>query len=44
MVVLAALALIGLAAAFFLPTGPEHRGAPGQVVTPDALDTATQQG
>jgi MFS family permease len=44
MVVLAALALIGLAAAFFLPANPEPRGAPGKVITPDPLDTATQHG
>ncbi len=30
MVVLAALALVGLAAAFFLPANPERRGAPGK--------------
>ena len=44
MVVLAALALVGLAAAFFLPAHPEHRGAPGKVIAPDALDTASQHG
>jgi nitrate/nitrite transporter NarK len=42
MVVLAALALVGLAAAFFLPANPEHGGVPGKVIAPDALDTATQ--
>ena len=44
MVVLAALALVGLAAAFFLPAHPEHRGAPGSVIAPDANNTASQHG
>jgi MFS family permease len=44
MVVLAALALAGLAAAIFLPANPEQRGAPTKVIAPDALDTATQHG
>jgi MFS family permease len=44
MVVLAALALVGLAAAFFLPANPEHRRARGKVIAPDPLDTATQHG
>jgi MFS family permease len=44
MVVLAALALVGLVVAIFLPTNPEQRGAPRKVIAPDALDTATQQG
>jgi MFS family permease len=44
MVALAALALVGLAAAIFLPANPEQRGAPTKVIAPDALDTATQHG
>jgi hypothetical protein len=44
MVVLAALALVGLATAIFLPTNPEQRAAPTNVIAPDALDTATQHG
>jgi MFS family permease len=44
MVVLAALALVGLVAAIFLPANPEHRAAPTRVIAPDALDTATQHG
>jgi MFS family permease len=44
MVVLAAFALVGLAAAIFLPANPEQRGAPTKVIAPDALDTATQHG
>jgi sugar phosphate permease len=44
MVVLAALALVGLAAAFFLPANPEQRGRAGEVIAPDALDPAAQQG
>jgi nitrate/nitrite transporter NarK len=44
MVVLAALALVGLAAAFFLPANPEQRGRVGEVIAPDALDPAAQQG
>jgi predicted MFS family arabinose efflux permease len=44
MVVLAALALVGLAAAIFLPANPEQRGAATKVIPPDALDTATQDG
>ena len=42
MVVLGALALLGLAAAFFLPADREHRGPPGKVIAQDGLDTATQ--
>jgi len=44
MVVLAALALVGLAAAIFLPANPEQQGAPPKGIAPDALDTATQHG
>jgi nitrate/nitrite transporter NarK len=44
MVVLAALALVGLAAAVFLPANPEQRGASTTVIAPDALDTATEHG
>jgi hypothetical protein len=44
MVVLAAFALVGLAAAIFLPANPEQRGVPTKVIAPDALDTATQHG
>ena len=44
MVVLAALALVGLAAAIFLPANPEQRGTPTKAIGPDALDTATQHG
>jgi MFS family permease len=44
MVVLAALALVGLVAAIFLPGDPEQRDAPAHVIGPDALDTATQPG
>jgi hypothetical protein len=44
MVVLAALALVGLAAAIFLPANPEQRDAPANAIEPDALDTATQPG
>jgi MFS family permease len=44
MVVLAALGLVGLAAAFFLPASPKQRGAPGEVIASDALDPAIQQG
>jgi MFS family permease len=44
MVALAALALVGLTAAIFLPANPEQRGAPTKVIAPDALDTATQHG
>ena len=36
MVALAALALVGLAAAIFLPANPEPRGAPTKVIAPDA--------
>jgi hypothetical protein len=42
MVVLAAFALVGLAAATFLPTNPEQRGARGTLAGPDALDAASQ--
>jgi MFS family permease len=41
MVVLAAFALVGLAAATFLPTNPEQRGARGTLAAPDALDAAS---
>jgi MFS family permease len=44
MVVLAALALVGLAAAVFLPANPEQRGAPTKLIAPDAPTTATQHG
>jgi MFS family permease len=44
MVVLAALAVVGLAAAIFLPASPQQRDAPTKVVAPDALDTAIQHG
>jgi nitrate/nitrite transporter NarK len=44
MVVLAALALVGLAAAVFLPANPEQWGASTTVIAPDALDTATEHG
>jgi MFS family permease len=44
MVVLAALALVGLAAAIFLPANLEQQSASRQVIPPDALDTATQHG
>jgi hypothetical protein len=40
MVVLAAFALVGLAAATFLPTNREQRGARGTLAAPDALDAA----
>jgi MFS family permease len=40
MVVLAAFALVGLAAAALLPTNPEQRGARGALAAPDALDAA----
>jgi predicted MFS family arabinose efflux permease len=43
MVVLAALALVGLAAATFFPPTPSS-GAPAKAIGPDALDTATQHG
>ena len=41
MVVLAAFALVGLAAATFLPRNPEQRGTRGTLAAPDALDAAT---
>jgi hypothetical protein len=41
MVVLAVLALVGLAAALFLPPNPEQGGGAAKVIPPDALDTAT---
>jgi len=44
MVVLAGLALVGLAAALFLPADPEQRGTPGKFTAPDALAPATQHG
>jgi hypothetical protein len=44
MIVLAALALAGLAAAIFLPANPEQRGASTKAIGPDALDTVTQHG
>jgi MFS family permease len=44
MVVLAALALVGLAAAVFLPANPEQRGAPTKLIARDAPTTATQHG
>ena len=40
MIVLAALALVGLAAAILLPANPEQRRAPTNVIAPGALDTA----
>jgi MFS family permease len=40
MVVLAAFALVGLAAATFLPTNPKERGARGTLAATDALDAA----
>jgi MFS family permease len=40
MVVLAAFALVGLAAATFLPTSPEQRGARDTLAAPDAFDAA----
>jgi MFS family permease len=40
MVVLAAFALVGLAAATFLPSNREQRGARGTLAAPDALDAA----
>ena len=42
MVVLAALALLGLAAAIFLPANPEQPGAPKKLIAPDALNPAPQ--
>jgi hypothetical protein len=42
MVVLAALALAGLAAAIFLPANPEQRGDPAKVIGPHAPGTATE--
>jgi len=44
MIVLAALALVGLAAAIFLPANPQQQGAPTNVIAADALGTATQHG
>jgi MFS family permease len=44
MAVLAVLALVGLAAAIFLPANPDKGGAPTKVIAPDALDTAIQHG
>ena len=38
MVVLAALALVGLAAAIFLPANPDQPGAPTKLIAPDALN------
>jgi hypothetical protein len=40
MVVLAAFSLVGLAAAAFLPTNPDERGARGTLAATDALDAA----
>ena len=42
MVVLAALALLGLAAAIFLPANPDQPGAPTKLIAPDALNPAPQ--
>jgi len=42
MVVLAALALIGLAAAILLPADPEQRGTPTKALGPDAPDTVPE--
>jgi len=42
--VLTSLIALKLAAAIFLPANPEHRGAPTNVIAPDALETATQHG
>ena len=42
MVVLAGLALVGLAAAILLPANPEQRGASTKAIAPDAPDTVTQ--
>jgi MFS family permease len=44
MLFLAALALIGLVAAFFLPANAEHPSARGKAIAPDTLNTATQHG
>jgi hypothetical protein len=43
MVVLAALALVGLAAAIFLPANPAQQGDPTKVIQPDAPGTATER-
>ena len=43
MIVLAALALVGLAAAIFFPPTPSS-GLADERIAPDALDTATQHG
>jgi MFS family permease len=44
MVALAALAIVGLAAAMRLPNNPEQHGTPVALTAPDALDTATEHG
>jgi MFS family permease len=44
MVVLAALALIGLAAAVRLPSSPEQHDAPGKLTASDTLDPAPEPG